>query len=392
MATGAGTAAAEEPVPLPGCPALLVLGVQGTSESSPTASPSVDSGMLGHVFGPMLAEGASVDRVLIPYPASFGGVIGTGPGVDPFAASTDQARARLDATAAEVVAQCPHTQIGAAGFSGGAAVISEFARDVGAGVGPVPADRVAGVALLSDPTRPAGGQQLPGRPGQVSPSAPPGTDGAHTSQVRLAPVPASGGIADNGTDFGDLAGRVGEFCASGDLACDAPGHAAALRTAAGLAAQADLRDPLTAASSLAGAWGQTVTEASNTVVLSDVSVENGQVNYAPAETVSQRLADAADPRTPAASPEQTQAAAEKVAQIVAAIAADPLGQIPRLAGQIGAAIGAELAANADLLNPATWAHYATVPVAHTGYAANGQTEAAADWLAALSHDLSETGQ
>ncbi|WP_280310082.1 cutinase family protein [Nocardia abscessus] len=394
MATGAGTAAADEsPVPLPGCPTLLALGVQGTSESSLTASPSVDSGMLGQMFASMLAEGADVDRVYIPYPASFGGAMGTGPGTDPFVSSTNLARARLDATAAQVVAQCPHTKIAAAGFSGGAAVVSGFAQDVGAGIGPVPADRVVAIALLSDPTRPAGAGPIPGRPGQVSPSAPPGTEGTNTAQVRLSPVPGSGGIADGGTDFGSLSGRVGEFCAAGDLACDAPGHAAALRTAAGLAAQADLRDPITAAGSLAGAWGQTASEASTTVVLSDVTVDAaGQVNYTPAQTVSQRLAEAADPRTPAATPEQTQAAAEKVGQVVGAIAADPLGQIPRLANQIGAAIGAEIAANADLLNPATLLHYATVTVAHTGYGANGQTGEAADWFAAVSHDLSGNGQ
>ncbi|MEV6254191.1 hypothetical protein ACIHAX_20780 [Nocardia sp. NPDC051929] len=112
MATGAGAAAADEgPVPLPGCPVLLVLGVQGTSESSPTASPTADSGMLGRLFAPIVAEGASVDRVYIPYPTSFGGVLGAGPATDPFASSTDQAPARLDATAAEVVDRCPHTQI-----------------------------------------------------------------------------------------------------------------------------------------------------------------------------------------------------------------------------------------------------------------------------------------
>lgn len=394
MATGAGAAAANEgPVPLPGCPALLVLGVQGTSESSPTASPTADSGMLGRVFAPMLAEGASVDRVYIPYPASFGGALGTGPGTDPFASSTDQARARLDATAAEIMDRCPHTQIAAAGYSGGAAVVSGFAQDIGAGIGPVPADRVAAIALLSDPTRPAGTGPIPGLAGQSSPSAPPGTDGTHTGQVRLSPVPGSGGIADRGTDFGALAGRVGEFCAAGDLACDAPGHAAALRTAAGLAAQADLRDPIAAAGSLAGAWGQTVTEASNAALLSDVTVDPaGQVNYVPTQTVSQRLAEAADPRTPAATAEQTQAAADKVGQIVGAIVADPLGQIPRLVNQIGAAVGAEVAANADLLNPATLLHYATVTVAHTGYGANGQTDEAADWFAAASHDLLGNGQ
>ncbi|WP_036529184.1 cutinase family protein [Nocardia sp. CNY236] len=389
LVNGAGAGAAETgPVPLPGCPSLLVLGVQGTSESSLTAPTQHDSGMLGTMFAPMLANGTDIDRIYIPYPASFGGAIGTGAGTDPFTVSMTHARSRLDATAAQVVQQCPNTQIAAAGYSSGSAVVSEWAQDVGAGKGPVAPDRVAGVALLSDPTRPPGGEPLPGRPRQFSPSAPPGTDGARTSEIRLAPVPVSGGIASDGTDFGALAGRVGEFCSPGDLACDAPGRASALRVASGIAAQADLRNPLAAIPSLTQISGQTVAEASNTIVLSDVTVSpSGQVDYRPAETVSQRLADAADPRTPAPSPQQMQAAADKTEQIAAAIAADPLGHLPRLAGQVGAALSAEVAANADLLNPATVLHYATVPAAHTSYGATGQTGRAADWFAAMSQDL-----
>ncbi|MEV0297039.1 cutinase family protein [Nocardia sp. NPDC050710] len=389
VAAGSGAAAAEDgAVPLAGCPGLLVIGVQGTSESSPTASPTLDTGMLGTMFGPMLSRGVDIDRVYIGYSASFGGAVGTGPGVQPYADSTAQARARLDATAAEAIAQCPGTQLAVAGFSQGAAVVSGFAQDVGAGHGPVPADRIAGVALLSDPTRPSGGEPIPGRPGQVTPDPAPGTDGTTTSQVRLAPVPPSGGIADTGTHFDALEGRVGEFCAPHDLACDAPDNAAALQVAAGVAAQADLRDPITAVGSLAVAWQAAASEAGNEVILADVTVEAGQVNYVPGKTVSQRLAEAADPTAADPGPQQAQAAADKTGQVVAAIAADPLGQIPRLVGQIGAAIGAELAANADLFNPATLMHYASAITSHTSYGASGQTANAADWFAAVSHDLS----
>uniref|UniRef100_UPI001C24469F cutinase family protein n=1 Tax=Nocardia noduli TaxID=2815722 RepID=UPI001C24469F len=314
--------------------------------------------------------------------------VGTGAGVQPYVESSAHARARLDATAAQVIEQCPRTQLGLAGFSQGAAVVSGFAQDVGAGQGPVPADRVAGVALLSDPTRPAGGEPIPGRPGQVSPDAAPGTDPVATSRVRLDPVPFSGGIADTGTDFAALEGRVGEFCAAHDLACDAPANAAALQVVAGVAAQADLRDPIVAAGSLVGAWQATVGEAVDEVMLSDVRVEGGQVNYVPSETVSQRLAEAADPGAGSPGPEHGVAAADKTGAVVAAIVADPVGQIPRLVGQIGAAIGAELAANADLLNPATWVHYATTVASHTGYGASGQAADAGQWLAALSQDVS----
>ncbi|MGN2642271.1 hypothetical protein ACTD5D_40110 [Nocardia takedensis] len=258
-----------------------------------------------------------------------------------------------------------------------------------AGQGPISADQVAGVALISDPGRVPGGDPLPGRPGQTAPDPAPGTSGTATSQVQLGPVPASGGIAAADADFGDLSGRVAQFCAAGDLACDAPGRAAGLRAAAGIAAQADLRDPIAAAGSLGAVWSQTVDKARAAVVLTDVRVENGQVDYVPQQSISQRVAEAADPRTPEVDPGQQQVVADKVGAVVGAVLADPLTQIPRLIGQVGAAIGQNIADNADLFDPAVAAHYLDVVGSHTGYVEGGQTEQAADWFAALSQDLGD---
>ncbi|WP_348529067.1 cutinase family protein [Nocardia brasiliensis] len=347
--------------------------------------------MLGHLFGPMLAEGESVARAYVPYPASFGGAPLTGTGTAPFASSVASAQDNLASMAAQAVAQCPATQVGLAGFSGGALVVEGFAEQVGAGRGPIPAERVTGVALLSNPARAAGGDPIPGRPGQFSPDQAPGTDGSATAQIHLTPVPVSGGIAADGTDYGALTGRVAEFCAAGDLSCDAPGHAAALRTAAGLAAQADLRDPIVAASSVGAAWQASTAEASASVLLEDVTVVDGQVNYVPEQSVSQRLAEAADPRTPVPGPDQAAAVGEKIAQITAAVTADPLTQIPRLIGQVAAAVGTNIADNGDLFNPGVLAHYANVVGAHVGYAATGEAERAGDWFAALSRDLTGGG-
>jgi hypothetical protein len=374
-------------VPGQDCPALYVLGVQGTSESSPTADPFADSGMLGEMFRPMLAEGAGIQRAYVPYVASFGGAIGTGPGTDPYARSVQAADAALDAMASQVVARCPHTMLAVAGYSQGAQALSDFAQRVGSGQGPVPPDRIAGIALISDPARPHDEGPLPGRPGQTTPSPAPSTNGATVAGMQIPQVPQSGGIADRGADFGALTGRVAEFCTPGDLACDAPGRAAALRTAAGIAARADLRDPVAVVSSLAAASSQTFAEASAQALLSDVTVDGGQVDYRPVETISQRLADAADPRSPVSTVEQTQAAHDKVNAVVAAVVADPVGQIPRLVGQIGAAVGTNIDANDDLLNPAVLLHYSDVVARHDGYGATGQTATAADWFAGLSHDL-----
>ena len=60
------------------CPDLYALGVQGTTETSPDAPVKADTGVLGTIMSPMLAQareiGASVDRAYVPYPGSFGGI------------------------------------------------------------------------------------------------------------------------------------------------------------------------------------------------------------------------------------------------------------------------------------------------------------------------------
>ncbi|WP_280384261.1 cutinase family protein [Nocardia wallacei] len=385
MMNTTSVAAAEQSVPLPDdCPALVVLGVQGTGESSPIADPMAQTGMLGSVLGPITASGGDVQRILVPYEASFGGIIGTGPETAPFAESAAQATARLDATAAGVAAHCPDSMLAVTGYSQGAGVVSDFARRVGAGEGPVPTDRIAGVAVLADWTRPPGGEVFPGRPGQRSPDAPPGTDGTATSEVTFAPVPSSGGIASDTKTFGDLTGRVAQVCIGGDLSCDAPANAAVLRVAAGVAARTDFRDPLSAAASAGAAWSATVEAAVTHVLLNDVRVGAGGVNYAPRATVSERMADAAVSPHAAPTPQESQAAADVAEQVAAAVAADPLGQIPRIAGQVVAAVAPNAAVNSDVVNPAVLARYSDVIARHTGYNTQPQV---AQWLDAMSRDL-----
>ena len=392
MAMVSPQAMADTPAPVTACPDLVVLGVQGTGESSPTADPLAITGMIGHVFGPLLARDPSVGHVTIPYAAGFGGAPGTGPSNLPFATSATEAGERLDATASDIVVRCPGTRLALVGFSQGGGVVSEEARRIGAGDSSVSADRVGGVAIISDWTRPNGGEQIPGRPGQVSPDPPPGADNNESSPVAFAPVPFSGGIAPDAGDFGALTGRVAEFCTAGDLSCDAPAHAEVLRAAGGVAARANLSDPLTAAQSLTSVAASAVSETTAAVVLDDVYVANGQVSYSPSQPISTRLADAADPRQAPPTPDQQQAASEGISQAAAAIVADPLGQIPRLAGQISAAINDNLAANADLADPAAIARYAGVVGSHTSYAANGVTRQVADWFADMSRDLQEQGR
>ncbi|WP_280422506.1 cutinase family protein [Nocardia carnea] len=372
------------------CPVLWVLGVQGTGESSPDASETADTGMLGHLLGPVAAAAPDlVARTYIPYPAAFGGAVGTGGGHDPYTHSVGAGLAALTDTAGQIGTACPGTTLAVVGYSQGAQVVSEFARAVGAGQGPVAAERVAGVALYSDPERAPGSPVIPGRPGQLIPEPAPGTNGVAVSKVAFTAAPASGGgiATTSGVDYGALTGRVADICVEGDLSCSAPDRAALLQAAAQIAAQADLRDPIAALGSIQSLLSGVLGDAWTSVLLNDFQVGHGWVDYVPAASLSQRLIEAADPRTPPPGPDEAAAAATRWSQITTVVAADPISQLPRLAAQLSAAFGQLVTDNADLLDPRVWLRYTDIPARHTGYAATGLLATGAAWMTALAHDL-----
>lgn len=384
-ATATGPAGA---VPISGCPVLYVLGVQGTGQSSPTADPLADTGVVGALIAPVLwAAPGLVQRSYIPYGAGFGGAV-PGGGPDPYVVSVTDARNQLDAAAAQIGEACPGTMIAGIGYSQGAQAMSLFARDVGAGVGPVAPDRIAGIALYAHPDRAPDAPIFPGRPGQTGPDPAPGTSGAAVSGVQISNPPAGGGgIADGATSYGALTGRVADICIDGDLACSAPDRAALLRVGAEIAAQADLRDPVAAIGSLNALFTAALGDAWTTVVLNDFQVDAGNVDYVPQLGLAARLIEAADPRTPGPSPEEIGAAGARWNEITATVAANPIGLLPKLAGQLGAAWGGFVADNADLLNPAIWVRYADTVARHNSYAITGQLNSGVAWMVALAHDI-----
>lgn len=386
-APGSGSA---QPPAWPDCPVLWVLGVQGTGESSPAASETADTGMLGAILGPVVAAVPDlVQRSYIPYAAGFGGAVGTGGSTDSYTASVGEGLAALAATADRIAADCPGTALAVVGYSQGAQVVSEFARAVGAGEGPVAPERVAGIALYSDPDRAPGSPVIPGRPGQLTPDPAPGTTGAAVSGVAITTAPASGGgiATGEGVDYGALTGRVADICVEGDLSCAAPDRAALLRVAAQVAAQADLRDPVAALGSIQALLSGVLGDAWTTVVNNDFRIEPGVVDYVPAASLADRLTDASDPRTPRPGPDDTAAATARWGKITGVVASDPVGQLPKLAGQLSGAWKQLVTDNADLMNPAVWLRYADVHGRHTGYAAAGQLASGVAWMTALAYDL-----
>lgn len=372
-------------VPINGCPALFILGVQGTGQSSPTADPLADTGVVGALIGPVAAAVPGlVQRAYIGYDAGFGGIV-PGGGSDPYVSSVTGARANLDTAARHVVEACPNTMLAGIGYSQGAQAMASFARDVGAGNGPVPAERIAGIALYANPDRGELEPVFPGRPGKTVPDPAPGTSGAAVSTVQVLAAPAGGaGIATTDAGYGDLAGRVADICSDGDLACSAPGQAAVLRLGAQVFAQADLTNPLAALSTLSIALSGALGEAWDTVIVNDFQVGAGSVDYVPEAGLGQRLVDAGDPRMPVADPA---AATARWNEITATVAANPLVLLPRLFAQLGGAWGQLAAENSELVNPATWLRFADTVGRHNGYALTGQLDSGIAWMIALAHDV-----
>ncbi|MFD0361155.1 cutinase family protein [Nocardia sp. GCM10030253] len=447
--TGTSAAAPSNPagpstnVPIDSCPALYALGIQGTGESSPDAAPTTDTGMLSTVFRPMLAKASDpglVDRAYVPYEAGFGGV--TAGGAVPYSESVSGGLTRLRSMAKTVADRCANTRFAVVGYSQGAHVASMFAQEIGQGRGELPAEKVAAVALFGDPTRNPGAPLFPGAPGKAAPDAAPGTAGDQLASLAALPqAPAAGGgigpERDKAANFGALTGRVASFCMAGDLACDAPQGAPILKAVANVVGQVELSggDPIASLVSISQALAFTSIKTVTKVAGEDIQGNSiANLSLSPKKSISQRLADAADPRTPLDIPAAIQGLLKvgmiglnsvvtvvkaiinpaSIGQLATAGLADPvagllllgtrlLGAIPqlippttgvRLVTQAFDAVVQNITDNSELLDITTWTRYWDTVQRHTGYgtaavSANGAapTQFVADWFAAVARDV-----
>ncbi|WP_280335710.1 cutinase family protein [Nocardia wallacei] len=421
------------------CPALYVLGVQGPEETAPDASPTSDTGALGQLFTPLhAAAGELMNRLYVPYGYSGDGT------EQPYDQAVPAAAQRLTDTATEVVRRCPDTKVAVAGYGQGAAAAAEFAHQVGTTTsGSVPAAAVAGVALFANPHR-GPGPVLPGRPAQTGPDPVPGTPGTAVAAIRFTTAPTTGtGIAPTAagtTDYGALTGRVADFCATADLTCDAPaGDTPITRTVRNIAAQSDLRDPVTAITTTAQALAATAWKTAVGVAGEDLAGNSlDQLSYQPAKTLGQRLAEASDPTTPLPGPDDALAAVFRIGTIgfntvvtvarkvftpatIAELAtvglADPVAGLAILGIRLAAAVAdlvppqtalswvdqafdavrSTVTSDSDLYQLATRTRYSDTDGRHTAYTTTAATPsgqaplaAAADWFTALARDLAAT--
>lgn len=267
-----------------GCTPLHLLLVNGTTDSSPDAPTDTDGGFFSQVAIPALVEANGdngkkgvIDRSYVNYSASFGGKPGD-QSKDTYEQSVQMGITNATAMLTDLASKCPDTQVFVGGYSQGAQVASALSREIGAGEGPISADRFAGAALFSDPTRPAGSPVFASS-SQTAPAAAPGAKGDSVESVQVAATatPAGGGIAPETTgerSFGKVADRVASFCTAGDLACDTPADAPLARMVANIAGQSsmDTQDPVSILTSVGTALGRSV-------IYTGASVVNDNINF-----------------------------------------------------------------------------------------------------------------
>ncbi|WP_052062997.1 cutinase family protein [Rhodococcoides fascians] len=297
------------------CDVLHVFGWQGTGESGDAAETDLDTGFLGTAITiPLRLAADQVGRTLIPYAASFGGKPGDSTDL-PYAQSISDGLESGSKFLSDYANRCPGSPVALTGYSQGAQVASEIARLIGAGKGPIPAKDVAAVALFSDPTRPASSPVFPGSKTPYQPTPPPGVPAGDLDGLAVtAPAADGGGIAptidapsatasqtgspSSTASFGQLSGRVAQFCTPGDLACSMPAKSTIASTVTNIAGQLHLKqqDPQQTLIDLAGAVGGASLRTAADVVTNDVDFKNGKFTVASGgKTVLGRLAENSAP-------------------------------------------------------------------------------------------------
>lgn len=133
--------------------------------------------------------------------------------------SRNEGTSRLEGELTYMHETCPDTKFILSGFSQGAVIAGDVADRIGGGNGPVPAESVAGVALIADGRRQDGVG--------INPGAHVGGVGA---EIALQPVstliqgivPGATMRGERANGFGALADRTFQICAPNDSICDAP--------------------------------------------------------------------------------------------------------------------------------------------------------------------------
>lgn len=192
----------------------------------------------------------------------------------------------------DISRQCPDTKFFLVGQTEGAGSAHKTLAEVGAGHGPVSAERIAGGALYSDPYRAASAPVFAGDRPQVPEGVtlPEGALSTPSSASPLAGIEAG----DVGT-LGSLKGRVGQFCLPLDPVCARGGALGDVydTLSVGLQGKELAGNPLSRMGSVVNSFGGTLLATGADTITNDISFnwEKGQFEIAePKESVLARAA------------------------------------------------------------------------------------------------------
>lgn len=172
------------------------------------------------------------------YPASVGavsmfwGLLGMPGGKEQvsFGKSIQDGVQKTDAHISKYKSACPNSKFVLIGYSQGASVAGDVARDISAGkVAGVSADDVTNVLLIADPGRASNSayESYTGKPSTLYGPIPPGVMGKNFEIISPGSDARSDRIGWTGERpgrFDGMYGKVLSLCAEDDLACSAPPH------------------------------------------------------------------------------------------------------------------------------------------------------------------------
>ena len=205
------------------CPDVMMVSIPGTWESSSQQDPlnpsQFPNALLLNVTRPLAEQfgNGRLQTYTVPYIAQFHRPLSGDNDVD-YDVSRRNGTDATRTAVADMSRKCPLTSYLIVGFSQGAVIGGDITGDIGNGRGPVAADRVLGVALISD------GRREPGVGRDVGPN--PEGEGAEITLHGVPFIPSGmtmTGQRDGG--FGALTDRTFEICGEGDLICAAPAEA-----------------------------------------------------------------------------------------------------------------------------------------------------------------------
>lgn len=202
------------------CPDVQVISFPGTWESSATDDPKAPKfnprSLMLQVTNPLEKRfpDSRADVWTVNYAAQFHNPVAVPPdGQMTYQASRQQGTDRAIAKINAVKQKCSRTGFVFVGFSQGATIAGNIAAQIGAGKGPIAADRLLGVGLISDSRR------VQGEGRAIGPD--PAGEGV---EVTFGGFSFSGvdlqGKRDGG--FGSVDDRVVTICGSNDPICNQP--------------------------------------------------------------------------------------------------------------------------------------------------------------------------